>query len=181
MNGHERHLVVPLAVILVLIGEEADFLKVVCEQGALPFLGVLFHEGTDTIHQFLKVLLPRDVVGLVSLEHFVAQAALAHDLHAQRIGVHRISLGMESLDKLAESVDTRARSSIYTKCLCIGLQGLPHGQLMEGGIGENTVHGGLPDAACRSVDNTLEGLLVVGVHSKAEVGNDILDLLALVE
>ena len=37
------------------------------------------------------------------------------------------------------------------------------------------------DATCGVVDDTLQCLLIVGVYHHAEVSNDILDLLALVE
>ena len=45
----------------------------------------------------------------------------------------------------------------------------------------NLLHGGVADAACRIVDDALHSLLVVGVAHQPEVGDDVLDFLALIE
>ena len=46
---------------------------------------------------------------------------------------------------------------------------------------DNLTDGGVADTARRIVDDALEGLFVVGVGNQPEVGNHVLDLLALVE
>ena len=45
----------------------------------------------------------------------------------------------------------------------------------------NLGNGGITDSSCRIVDDALEGLLIIGVNNQTEVGNDILDLLTLIE
>ena len=61
------------------------------------------------------------------------------------------------------------------------LDDLPQADTMQLGRCRYLSHRGVADASCRVVDDAPQGFFIVRISHHAEVGNDILNLLALVE
>ena len=61
------------------------------------------------------------------------------------------------------------------------LDNTPEADMMQVGGLHDLSHRCITDATCRIVDDTTQSLLIIGIRHHTEVGNDILDFLALVE
>ena len=135
-----------------------------------------------TVHQFLHVLLTADALDGAVLHEVGHDAALLHHHAAQFIGIQLGGLLDEAVHEVVETIQFGKRALVDGKVIFGRVAN--HGPQTHATVrcgGHNLAHGGVANAACRIVDDTLEGLLIVGIDGQTEVGDDILDLLALVE
>ena len=88
----------------------------------------------------------------------------------------------ERRDEQAEILEFRLRTLVDIQSVMFYIPyHLPETHLILMGTIGNLHHGSSTDATSRIIDDTLESLLIVRVGNKAEIGDDILDFLTLIE
>ena len=97
---------------------------------------------------------------------------------AGEVGVHH-GLGIEN--ELAEGVKSHQGAGGNEPVADGASGGVPRGAVGFKGHALQGLEGGLADAARGGVDDTLQGHGIVGIANKAEVGEQVLDLSALVK
>ena len=121
-------------------------------------------------------------LGRLILHQVGIEARLLDDGQARLVGVavnQSLAPPLYHLHKLRQFGDG-ALAQVRTKAQRVGQHGVEARLVLVGG-GLHLVHGGFANASGGVVDDALQGLLVVGVNHQAQVGDDVLNLLALVE
>ena len=160
-------------VIAVHIGDERHLFEEAGQAALLAHLVVERGLGEE----LLDVLTPLLVVGLP--QPLAAAALLDHPL--AELGHRAIHGAPEALDQVAEGHDGVARPAAERVDLLDAGHGLPEGRLVLGGPGPHAGDARLADAAGRAVDDAHEAQIVTGVDADPQVGDEILDLLTVVE
>ena len=184
VDGHQHHLVVLVAVVAVEIGQQRHLLQEVrqIDLVAHVLLAPAFDEVLHAAEELLEVLLSGDVLGVVAAVDVAADTARHNNIVAQLISILHGQTLTPAIYELTERLNLRERTFIDIEGKQHGLgDDAPQADAIAVGGTHNLVYRRVADAACGIVHNTLEGLLVVGVSHHAEVGNDVLDFLALVE
>ena len=183
MDGHELYAVGGTRVALHVC-EQGDFLK---EIGQREVFGVAFfcaqvNELFHCAEKLFHILLARDGIGIGGAEDIVGDAAVDNDFVAKDGHVFRVETLRERGDEGYETLYLRRRGTGQCEAAGSGVgKDVPRRHGMVVGVLHDFRHCRSSDAACGIVDDAAQGLLVVVVGDEAEVGNDILDLLALIE
>ena len=193
MNCHHAHLVgILVCIVAVEVRGEARFLQVVAEKYATALLPVVGHEERYAVEHLLQVLLSRQVLGVVPAEDVVSQSAFYCHVEGECMGIVGSHVPVEVGYHVAEGSELLP---------CLPLKGLRDGGQFSPpleGLGEAFQHipnararlcccveqladGCVADAAGRLVDDASERFLVVGIGREAEVAEQVLDFLALIE
>ena len=184
VNRHQRHLIVRVALVAVEVGQQSHFLQEVGQIDLVAHILLLatLHKILHAREKFLEVLLSGYILWIATAVDVAADARVHDDIMTQRVGILRVLPSDPAFYQLAEVLKLRHRTfrdihreqhglldhlpQTYTVCLC---------RL------DNLAYGRIADTASRIVDNTLEGFFIVGIGNQPEIGNHILDLLALIE
>ena len=184
VDGHQRHLIVRVSLIAVKVCQQRHLLQEVRQIDFIPhilFLAAL-HEVLHAAEKLFEVLLTGYILRVAPRVDILADAGGHDDVVAQRIGILRIDAPYPALDELAERLNLRHRALAHIHGEQHGfLDHLPEAHPIGLRRLDNLTDGGVADTARRIVDDALEGLFIVGVGNQPEVGNHVLDLLALVE
>ena len=194
MDGHQRHFVALFGVLVVHVREQRDVLQPLVDldqrlRGGFPFgRGVgghpllLFGIDADRVEQLLDVLQRADRLG--RLLHLVGadQARTRRDLQAERVGFGRGTHFGQLADHFGELRDLVSggpgeadRGGVERA------DRFPHAQAVCGCRAGDAADRHVADAARGGVDDAAQRLVVARVHDQPNVGEHILDLLALVE
>ena len=184
VHGHERHAMRIVALLAVEVGQQRHFLQ---ETGQRHTVGtVLFptrlHELLHTAKEFFQVLLPRQGFGrLLAVEVFV-DAALLNDARTDGVGIFRLSQSDKLTDQVTELQEPGGCPLVHVQAVLDGVaHNAPQAHPVIHGCLSHFLHRRIADSTGGIVDDAPDGLLVVGVDNDAEIGNDVLDFLALVE
>ena len=104
------------------------------------------------------------------------------DVHPEVVGVLGVQFRSESPHHLYEVLDlTQARSfDAGGRGQVVGHE-VPNADVAFGRFHKEPIHGGFADAAGGVVDDALQRFVVPGVGREPKIGDQILDLLALVK
>jgi len=185
MDGHQGQFVFVFSIALVHIhfGKQRDLTEKISQQYVL--VALLLARGTevvDTADKFLQVLLSAQSLGRTVLYDVVHHSTPADDVLPQVVRIAHRCLGHELLYQRPETLQLRVRTFIYNKpVLQRSTQCLPKAHSCTCSRINDFAHRGVSYATGRIVDDALQCLFVVRVHRQAEVGDNVLYLLALVE
>ena len=183
MDGHQRHLVV-VPIVLIGVSEEGHVHQEVAHGsdgvgvGRIDLVREFLHAGQQLFHVFI----PGHAFGRFVLVKLAEQAGVLGDVVTEVKGVGRVEPGGKPLDHRGEVLKLAPSGSLEV----LGfpewiLKHLPQGTFVMGRRHGEPVHRGLANAPCRVVDHPLEAFVVGGIGREPEVGDQVLDLLALVE
>ena len=191
MDGHERHLVVVARVLLLVhVGGERHALQPLLDGGlpelfARTNLGVaLLLEKLHQVEQLLDVVERRSSLGAVLSAEERQNARTRRHLHTEVVESLLRTFERERADERHELGDLAHDRALHGIAHRLGHQRvdrLPHRHAPLGRQLGDTQHGGVADAARRIVDDAPEGLVVARVDHQPDIGQHILDLLAVVE
>ena len=174
-----------LSILLAVeVGQQRHFLQETGQRHTV--LSCLFptrlHELLHTAEELLQVLLPRQGFGRLLAVEVRVDAALFDDFRADGIGIRSRRPFNESADHRVELQEPRGRSLVHIQAVLDGVaHDAPQAHPVLHGCLSHFLHRRITDSTGGIVDDALQGLLVVGVDHDAEVGDDVLDFLALVE
>ena len=196
MDGHERHFVVIARVLLLVhVGGERHTLQPLLD-GSLPELharadlgvadlGVaLLLEELHRVEQLIYVAERRSSLGAVLTAVERQNARTRRHLHTEVVESLLCTFERQRADERHELGDLAHDRALHGIAHRLGHQRvdrLPHRHAPFGRQPGDTQHGGVADAARRIVDDASEGLVVARVDHQPDIGQHILDLLAVVE
>ena len=146
----------------------------------------LFHphvtEVLHTVHQFLHILLPRQILRCGVLIDFSNNATLLHNHRTDLIGRHFVYILNERFNHLTEWPNLRQCSFIHPQSILFWIvDNTPKTHFMQGRCSQNLCHRSLSNTTCRVIDHTFECLFIIRIHCQTKIRNHIFDFLALVE
>ena len=183
-RGVHRHQVdfVVVVVFVVGVGEEGDVDEEV-GQALGFFVERILHKALQGIQQFLHILIARHTFGRLVRVQRVHQSGTLGNGQTDRMCIGLIGFGRERRHHAHKVTQFFPRRTF--QCgrghAILGMKGLPKADFFACRVGNEFVHGRLADAAGGIVDHALEAFVVVGVDGQAEIRQQILDFLALVE
>ena len=167
-------------VVAVEVGGEARVVQVVRERRAPSLLKSVLHEECDAVEHLLHILLPGNVVRLMTAEDVLLQSALPGNAQGKGVGIVPLRALPEALHHVAEGSDAGERGGADARARRL-LQHVPHRAVLRPGLKEELLHRGVADATRRFVDDAPQRLLVVGVRRQAQIAEQVLDFLPLIE
>ena len=173
VDGRDRHIVA--AVHLIGVRIERDLLQIVGERR----FGIHAHELVDGVEKFLDIGEFCD--GLVRLVGILSAHPRSVDETAHEL-VHRHRLRFEDdlLEICPEGAQFCLRAAADAQFVMIE-HGVEERDVLARGIVVERVERAFADPAARDVDDARDRLAVKGIARDAQIGKDILDLLALEE
>ena len=184
MNRHERNSRFILLSLTVRIRQQRHVLQIISKIGFIhpSLLLASSHEGLHTTQKLLQVFLASQVIGILARHDILADSTLPDDGITQFIDIQGMRTVDERRDKQAEFLKFRLRTLVDIQSVMFHITyHLPETHLIQMGTIGNLHHGSSTDATSRIIDDTLESLLIVRVGNEAEIGDDILDFLTLIE
>ena len=144
---------------------------------------MIIHRHTlDGVEQFVEILARTFVLHGIILQIFRSDAALADDTGRERVGIHLVHTLTKTCNQIAEGFQLRGRGTAQSQTVSRGLvHHLPERHLVLGGCGNQFAFGGFANTARGKIDDTPQGLVVVGIAYHADVGKRIADFSTLVE
>lgn len=197
VDGHQAHPVAVVGVLLVGVGQQRHVDQEV-GQGAQHLLPLGLHLGVGAglgggrmalriaefahaVQQRLDVLIAAHALGRLVLEKVLQQARGARHVFAQDVRALRLQHGLETADHHHEVRHLLPQPFMQARLVQVLVHGRPNAYAVLVGGHHQLVHRALADAPGGVVDHALQRFLVVGVARQAEVGDQVLHLLALVE
>ncbi|CDC95621.1 putative uncharacterized protein [Alistipes sp. CAG:268] len=192
VDGHQRHLVAVLGVVLVHVGHQHDVLQPLLDGRLLlgralaaADLGVaLLLEKLHRVKQLLDVVQGRRRLGGVLRAVGGDDARTRGDLHTEVVEPLVVAGERQRADHRHKLRDLARDGPLHGVGHRLGNQRidrLPHRHAPFGGQLRDALHGRIADAAGRVIDDAAEGLVVARVDHQADVGQHVLDLLVVVE
>ena len=184
MNGHQGHTRFILGSLTIRIRKQCHILQIIRKKGFIhsTLFPALLDEGRHTAQEFLQVLLSCQVIGISATHDILTDATLLDDSITQFIYIR----SMRTLDKRrneqSEIIQFRQCTLVYIESImCRLAYHLPETHLVLMRTVSNLHHRCCADTASRIVDDTLDGFLIIRISHQSEIGNNILDFLALIE
>ena len=181
VDGHQAHPVLVVGVVVVGVGEQGHVDQEVGQGARGVGALIAFAELLHAVQQFLDVLVAADALGGAVRVEVLQKSGGAGDVFAQLVRALALEHGLEAADHGHEVDEPPLGPFVETQLVQVLQQRVPDGQFPFSRGHHQLVHGGLADAAGGVVHHALEGLLVARVAGQAEVAQQVLHLLALVE
>ena len=194
MYRHQRYAVFVLLLILFIvhIGQKHQRLQPLLDSGALKILAFaianlrlnLLVEHLHRIDNLLQVAHRRLRLGGILQAVEWQQSTSYRHLHTEIVQPLMFALQRQRAnqsDKLGNLLHDCLLHRVGRCSLDHSIYSLPHRHLLLLRNRLDTSHRCIADTSCRSVDNTLECLIIARVYDKADIREHILDLFVVVE
>ena len=183
MNGHQRYLFSIIRFVRVLISKQGNLRKEICQRNIrvaffLPQRAEIIH----TIHQFLNVFLTTQILRRSILTDIIDDAGPADNIRSYLIRTLVCLIGHKAFYQFTETLQFGVRTFIDIQPIAQWFaKRRPKTDTIFSGSGDDFSNRRITDATGRIINDSLECFFIIRVHYQAEVSNDVLNLLTLVE